>query len=352
MSFFKFLSFFTILATIANSQIFHKNTSVIERFKNWVEVHKIEVNDGHHLAHMFERFLDNDKFIELNNAKNLSYSVGHNAYSGMDTDEFSEFMRFKTNAQMFSKENAFLRGSIPIILQQQQYNDFDFVSLPISIDWRLKGVVNNVRDQGQCGSCWSFSGTSAVETAVAIKTGKLYDLSEQQSVSCAGLKYGNLGCNGGMYNNLWNWDKSGICSENDYPYKSGTTTETGSCQTTCSPISETKVSSYINVTPYSDDAMMSALVIGSVSIAIQASSRSFQLYNDGIYTDLQDCGNDLDHAVILTGYGSNAGQDYYILRNSWGQDWGNGGYMLIGKGSQYKPNGMCGLLMEPMYPIV
>lgn len=347
-NFLKLLSFIASLIVLVNSQLFHPDPSVINRFRNWVDKHKIQSRDNHHLAHMFENWLTNDKFIFETNARNLSYTVGHNAFSGMNSDEFAEYMGFRTNQELFAKGSKFLRGQVNTV---EQDVIVDLNELQSSIDWRKRGVVNVIQNQLFCGSCWAFSGTSTIESAVAIKTGHLYDLSEQQAVSCAGLKYGNLGCNGGMYNNLFNWDKTGMCSEESYPYTSGLTKETGSCQTTCTPISETKVKSYVTVTPYSDSSMMAALNVEPINIAIQADSKSFQMYNSGIYTDLQGCGNNLDHAVVLVGYSSENGQDYYILRNSWG-DWGESGYMRIGRGSQYGKYGMCGLLSEPMYPVV
>ncbi len=367
--------FFCLLASMlvvsANPLTTYRDSSVIERFRNWVDVHSIQARDDHHLAHMFENWLDNDKFIEFTNSRNLTYTLGHNAYSGMNTEEFSEFMGFKANSDFLTKGDGFLRGSVPTV---QQGDVLDLSALPASVDWRSKGAVSAVRNQQSCGSCWAFSGTSTIESAVAIKTGNLYDLSEQQSVSCAGLKYGNLGCNGGMYNNLWNFakDNSGICSETAYPYTSGNG-DTGSCVKTCTPVAGTKVSSYVTVTPQSDAALMTALTVEPVSIAIEADTKSFQLYQKGIYSDFEGCNANsktkgansqpnIDHAVVLVGYGSQNGQDYYILRNSWGTTWGdvsettngvsNAGYMLIARGSQYGPWGMCGVLYEPMYPVV
>lgn len=371
-----FLKLFTFILTLnlvfSNSLNSCRDSSVIERFKNWVKIHKIQARDDSHLSHIFDNWLSNDKFIFETNAKNLSYTLGHNAFSGMNSEEFSEYMGFRANAELFSKGSSFLRGSIPTIKQ-----DFvlDLESLPTSIDWRSKGVVSQIRQQGQCGSCWAFSGTSTVESAVAIKSGHLYDLSEQEAVSCAGLKYGNLGCNGGMYDGLWNWAKAngGICLETSYPYTSGTTQQTGSCQTTCTPVSGTKVSSYVDVQPNSDTALMTALTVGPISIAIEADTQSFQLYHSGIYSDFTGCNSNsktkgdnsqpnIDHAVVIVGYGSENGQDYYILRNSWGTGWGdvsgstngnsNAGYMKISRGSQYGPFGMCGVLYDPMYPVV
>jgi len=359
-NFLKFLSFIAGLVIVVNSQLSHSDSSVIERFKNWVDTHRIQANDDHHLAHMFENWLDNDKFIEETNAKNLTYTVGHNAFSGMNSEEFAEFMGFRANQELLAKGDGFLRGSVPIV---QQEGIMDLESLPTSVDWRTRGVVSEVRNQLLCGSCYSYSAVSALESAVAIKTGHLYDLSEQQIVSCSGIRYGNLKCNGGMYSNSWNYvkDNNGICSEADYPYTSGNG-DGGSCIKGCTPVAGTKVQSYVDVTPKSDTAMMTALTVGPISISIEADQKSYQMYLSGIYNDYEGCnansktkGADsqpnIDHAVVLVGYGTENGQDYYILRNSWG-DWGENGYMRISRGSQYGSWGVCGVLYDPMYPVV
>lgn len=360
-SFLKSFGIIASLASMANSQIFHPDSSVIERFRNWVDTHRIQANDEHHLAHMFENWLSNDKFIEQHNAKNLTYTVGHNAFSGMNSEEFAEFMGFRANQELLAKDKRFLRGSVPTV---EQEGIMDLESLPTSVDWRTNGVVSDIRNQKSCGSCWAFSGTSTVESAVAIKTGHLYDLSEQQSVSCAGLRYGNLGCNGGYYSGLWDFskDNNGICSEASYPYTSGNG-DTGSCIKGCTPVSGTKVQSYVDVTPNSDTAMMTGLTVGPISIAIEADTRSFQLYSNKIYNDYEGCNSNsktkgadsqpnIDHAVVLVGYGTENGQDYYILRNSWDTTWGENGYMRIARGNKYAPYGVCGVLYDPMYPVV
>lgn len=369
---YKFLSFVIVLVSVgANTLNSHRDSSVIERFKNWVEEHHIFARDDHHLAHMFDNWVSNDKFIEETNSRNLSYTLGHNAFSGMNSEEFGEFMGFRANQDLLAKGDGFLRGSIPTV---QQGDVLDVSALPTEVDWRTKGVVNAVQNQASCGSCWAFSATASLESASAIKYGKLPKLSEQQLVSCAGLKYGNLGCNGGNYFSAWNYvkDVGGQCSESSYPYTSGNG-DTGSCVKGCSAVSGTKVTSYVDVTPNSDSALMTALTVGPVSIAIEADTRSFQLYNGGIYSDFTGCNKNsgtkgansqpnIDHAVVLVGYGSSSGQDYYILRNSWDTTWGdvkgttngvsNAGYMLIARGSQYGPYGMCGVLYDPMQPVV
>ena len=369
--FLKSFSFVAGLFVVVNSQLLYPYSSVIEKFRNWVDTHRIQPNDDHHLAHMFDNWLSNDKYIEETNAKNLSYTVGHNAFSGMNSEEFAEFMGFRANQEFMAKGSGYLRGNVKT---DQQEKIMDLENLPTSVDWRSKGVVSDIRNQLQCGSCYSYSAVSTLESAVAINTGKLYDLSEQEIVSCS-VKYGNLKCNGGYYNSAWNFvkDNDGLCSEADYPY----TSENGdgeSCIKGCTPVSGTKVQSYVDVTPNSDTAMMTALTVGPLSIAIEADQKSYQMYHSGIYSDYEGCNANsktkgvdslpnIDHAVVLVGYGSENGQDYYILRNSWGVEWGdvngktngnsNAGYMLIARNSEkYAPWGMCGILYDPMYPVV
>ena len=351
--FLKLFSFVASLFVIVNSQLSHSDSSVIERFRNWVDTHRIQANDDHHLAHMFENWLSNDKFIFETNAKNLTYTVGHNAFSGMNSDEFAEFMGFRANQELLAKGSRFLRGSVPTV---QQEGIMDLESLPTSVDWRSKGVVTNVKDQGSCGSCWSFSTTGALEGIYAISNGNLVSFSEQQLVDCDyGLRK-NHGCNGGLMDDAFSFISSngGLCSEESYPYVSGTTKKEGTCQISCKLVSGSKISKYTDVTANSDNAMMTALAQQPVAVAIDATT-DFQLYKSGVFT--AKCGTDLNHGVLLVGYGSQNGLDYYILKNSWSSDWGMEGYVLLGKGNDPvngKPYnngaGQCGVLGMASYP--
>lgn len=365
-NFLKVFSFFTIFVLTLSNQLrtsctnsytntnLYKNSSVFERFENWVETHRIEARDEHHLAHMFENWLSNDKFIEETNSKNLTYTLGHNAYSGMNSEEFGEFMGFRANQELLSGENKFLRGSVPTV---QQSEKLDLSALPTSVDWRTKGVVTNVKSQGNCGSCYSFSSTGALEGIYAITHGNLVSFSEQQIVDCDNGLNKAHGCNGGLMDQVFSYVSSngGLCSEQDYPYVSGTTQKAGTCQTSCKLVSGSKISKYTDVTPNSDNAMMTALAQQPISVAIQANQKEYQLYNSGVFT--APCGADLDHGVLLVGYSSDNGQDYYILKNSWGTSWGMGGYVLLGKGNDpatgkpyNKGAGQCGVLSEGSFP--
>jgi KDEL-tailed cysteine endopeptidase len=323
------------------------SATLIDRFYAWAETHKIAIPEGEHeLLHLLTNWKNNDIIIEETNAKNLSYTLGHNAFSGMSSEEFAEHMHFG----IIITKSASLRGvSAPVD-----------VSLPTSVDWRTQGVVSEIQDQGSAGTCYSFGTSCAVESAIAIKTGLLSKLSEQQIVDCSTIKNGgpNFGIGGGTIAPTFEWigKTDGLCSEEAYPYVSGTTGKTGTCQKTCTKVSGSDVQSVVNVKPNSDADMMTALSKTVVSIAIEADQSSFQLYKSGVFTG--KCGTTLDHAVALVGYGTVDGLDYYILRNSWGQ-WAMGGYMLIGRGNDPatgKPynngNGQCGLLMEASYPVM
>ena len=231
----------------------------------------------------------------------------------------------------------------------------DSETLPDSVDWVSKGAVTAVKNQGQCGSCWSFSTTGALEGAYSIKNGNLQEFSEQELVDCDNFKNGGSdhGCNGGLMDNAFAWIKKngGLCTENEYPYVSGTTTTSGTCDKSCTNVKGSDIISYTDVSPNSDESMMAALTKQPVSVAIQADQKDFQLYNSGVFTG--SCGTQLDHGVLLVGYGSETNEDYYVIKNSWGNTWGDNGYIKIGRGSQYNDgNGQCGVLMQGSYPTV
>ncbi len=206
------------------------------------------------------------------------------------------------------------------------------LTLPTSVDWVTvtPAVVNPVKDQGQCGSCWAFSAVAAMESDYAIRTGTLYSLSEQNFVSCSFLQ-GNLGCNGGMYGRAWNYAKKNpIQSEATYPYTSGTTTKSGSCV-----YDRTKgivgVASFTTVGT-DNNSIMAAIAQQPCSVALEADTAYFQTYTSGVLTNATACGTTMDHAVEAVGYGVDptAGA-YYLVRNSWSASWGDQGYLKIGQ---------------------
>ena len=217
-------------------------------------------------------------------------------------------------------------------------------TLPESIDWSQKGAVTAVKNQGQCGSCWAFSTTGSVEGINYINNGNLVSLSEQQLVDCAG-SYGNQGCNGGLMDNAFQYiiHEGGLCSESTYPYQG----VQQKCQSSsCSKV--VQISGYTDVPQQNEDALMSAVAQQPVSIAIEADQSSFQFYSGGVMTG--SCGHNLDHGVLVVGYGSMNGSDYWKVKNSWGPSWGMDGYILLGRGSSFQPHGQCGILDSASYP--
>jgi C1A family cysteine protease len=218
---------------------------------------------------------------------------------------------------------------------------------PDSIDWREKGAVTEVKDQGQCGSCWTFSSTGAVEGAWAISKGQLLDLSEQQLVDCAtGLAYGSHGCNGGQMEGAFKYvSQYGQCALSAYPY----TAKDGTCQKCSSVVS---ISACADVEPNNQLALKTAVAKQPVSIAIEADTRYFQFYSGGVLTS-SNCGNELDHGVLIVGYGADeSGQKYWLVKNSWSNTWGENGYVRIARTESINDPGICGVAMDPSFPIV
>jgi C1A family cysteine protease len=149
----------------------------------------------------------------------------------------------------------------------------------------------------------------------------------------------------------WIGDNGGLCSEHDYPYVSGETKKSGTCQSACTPVSNSKISEFIDIVKSSDDEMMQAVYKQPVSIAIEADQREFQLYKSGVFTGT--CGTQLDHGVLLVGYGTENSADYYLVKNSWSTAWGSNGYIKLGRGKQYNNgDGQCGLLLQGSFPLL
>lgn len=214
------------------------------------------------------------------------------------------------------------------------------ISIPSSIDWRKKGAVTGVKNQKQCGSCWAFAATGALEAQYFRKTGTLVSLSEQNLVDCTS-SYGNDGCNGGYPNNAFKYIKDhGIDSEKSYPYQN----RQNSCK--FNPKKSAASSYGYGIIPKGNEQkMIEALAtVGPLSIAIDNSHHSFKFYSSGIYNEPHCNPNKLEHAVLAVGYD----KDYYIIKNSWGTRWGENGYIRIARNR----NNLCGVASLASYPKV
>jgi len=337
---------FLTLALIAASAVaenVHDRAFYEAKFFNWMTEHSVKATDGSHFVAMLKNFADNDDVITTHNAGKSTYQLGHNQFSHMNQAEWKEYVH-KGLTRPEERVAGATTHSAPA----------DMTSVPDSIDWTALGSVTPVKDQGQCGSCWSFSTTGAMEGAYKNKYGTLESFSEQNFVDCDNRKNGgkDMGCNGGLMDNAFDWaaKNGGVCTESGYPYVSGTTKTAGSCdQSSCTVNANSAPKSHTDVQTDSDSAMMSALAQQPVSIAIQADQSAFQLYKSGVFTAA--CGDSLDHGVLAVGYGTMDGLDYYKVKNSWGSTWGDAGYILLGRGSAYPKTGQCGMLSgPPSYP--
>mmetsp|Transcript_47716 Transcript_47716/g.114614 ORF Transcript_47716/g.114614 Transcript_47716/m.114614 type:complete len:468 (+) Transcript_47716:52-1455(+) len=279
-------------------------------------------------------FKSNARYIEEENAKGHSYVLGITEFADMTADEFA-----MTHLGL-AKSHPW--GGLSHAGTHVTRN----ATLPASVDWRSKGAVTPVKNQASCGSCWAFSTTGSLEGAWQIATGKLVSLSEQQLVDCS-TSFGNEGCNGGLMDNGFKYaEQKNLCTESSYPYLARSSIcKASSC---ASGIPKGSVTGYKDVKADDTEALMDAVAQQPVSIAIEADKTVFQLYKGGVLSG--DCGSQLDHGVLVVGYGTDNGQDYWIVKNSWGASWGMQGYVKLLRGK--KGAGECGIKSQASYPVV
>jgi len=265
-------------------------------------------------------------YINEMNEKNLTFKLEENHFIGREFINMNEFIKNDECHNCFTSSKK----------------------VPKSVDWRRNNAVTIVKNQGDCGSCWSFSSTGSIEGINAIKNNVLLNVSEQQLVDCS-VKYGNKGCDGGLMDYAFKYViDDGLCSEEQYPY----TGQQDFCKSIqCKTI--VRINDYSDIQPNREDVLKVAVAQQPVSVAIQANLTSFKFYKSGIYQD-PDCGNQLDHGVLIVGYGydSNYDLDYWIVKNSWSEEWGENGYVKILRNYEQNPSGMCGIALQPSIPLI
>lgn len=284
------------------------------------------------LFYRYDVFKANWLRIEEHNADSTQkYTMGANQFMDLTSDEFGQIymsgmLTKPTNRKV--REGKAQCSSNPAGSTSEK-----------TVDWEAKGMVSAIKNQGQCGSCWSFSSTGALESSWAIKNSKTpVPLSEQQLMDCS-WSYGNMGCNGGLMDYAFEYwiDNGGACTEADYPY---TAQSSHTCKK-CTPVAQ--VASCADVAQENPDALKAQIAKAPVSIAIEADQSAFQFYKSGVLTGL--CGKRLDHGVLAVGFDDTYSTPYWKVKNSWGESWGMQGYVLIEQAGD-----KCGVEMDPSFP--
>jgi len=271
-------------------------------------------------------FSANAQLVDEVNSKELPYRLALNHLADWTRDEYEGLLGFKPRP-------------IPEALRLGTHIPSGAATLP-SLDWVARGAVTPVKNQGQCGSCWSFSTTGGVEGAWQIATGRLVELSEQELVDCSTA---NNGCGGGLMDRAFEYfEGHNICSESAYPYHASD----GNCRLPCSGVAIPRggVKGYTDVRG-GESGLLSAIQNQPISIAVDAQGTNWQLYRGGVLTAY--CGQSLDHGVLAVGYGSDGRHEYWKVKNSWGAGWGEGGYIRIVRGRN-----SCGISNSASYPQV
>ncbi|KAH8307751.1 hypothetical protein KR044_012243, partial [Drosophila immigrans] len=278
-------------------------------------------------------FVENKKLIESHNrryaAGEESYKMGVNQFTDLRSKEFQEVVLSRINA------NDLTVGITEI------YTPSPSVNIPGSIDWREKGAVTRVKNQGGCGSCWAFASIGTLEGQHFIKNRELISLSEQNLVDCS---KNNNGCNGGWPETALNFikDNGGVDTEDSYPYEE----KDGECRFNPANVGA-KVTGTVGVASEDESALAAAVAEkGPISVAVDASL--FQHYEGGVLNE-PSCQGGVNHGVVVVGYGHDSnGGDYWLVKNSWGDWWGENGYIRMARNR----DNQCSIASHGVYPLV
>ncbi|KDP30997.1 hypothetical protein JCGZ_11373 [Jatropha curcas] len=305
-------------------------------YERWRSHHTVSTS-LHEKHRRFNVFKHNVMHVHNTNKLDKPYKLKLNKFADLTSHEFRN-----SYAGSKIKHHRMFRGT-PEGNVSFMYENVDRV--PPSVDWRKKGAVTGVKDQGQCGNCWAFSTVVAVEGINQIKTNKLVSLSEQELVDCDTEQ--DQGCDGGLMDYAFEFikQKGGLTTEANYPYEA----EDGTCDSKKENSPAVSIDGYEKVPENDENALLKAVANQPVSVAIDAGGSDFQFYSEGVFTG--SCGTELDHGVAIVGYGTTLdGTKYWIVKNSWGEEWGEKGYIRMKRGISEK-EGLCGIAMEASYPI-
>ncbi|XP_062209306.1 ervatamin-C-like [Phragmites australis] len=308
---------------------------MMDRFLRWQAAYNRSYPTAEEKQQRFEVYRRNIEYIEATNrAGNLTYQLGENQFTDLTEEEFLDMYAMKGMTGRVhggARANASLSEGVA-------------VDAPTSVDWRSNGAVTPIKNQGpSCSSCWAFVTAATIESITKIKTGKLVSLSEQELIDCDPY---DGGCNLGYFVNGYRWviQNGGLTTEANYPYQA----RRNYCSRSKAANHAAKISDYVQV-PAGEAELQRAVAQQPVAAAIEMGG-SLQFYSGGVFSG--QCGTRMNHAITVVGYGADAstGLKYWIVKNSWGQSWGERGYLRmrrdVGRG------GMCGIALDLAYPVV
>ncbi len=306
------------------------NSMSTQRFADYIQTYNKSYDSYQEYEDAFNNFIFNIEWIERS-ADIYDHKLSVNQFTDIHPRNFHHTYKGYRNSQKTRSCKTFQSSTNTSVL-------------PDSVDWRDHNVVTPVKDQGQCGSCWSFSATGAMEGAWAIRSGSLVSLSEQQLIDCS-KSYGDFGCNGGEMDSAFRYAIDyDMCAEKEDPYQA----EVDTCIECEASVT---FSTCVDVTSNNQKHLKEAVAQGPVSVAIEADTAAFQFYSSGIINN-EACGTNLDHGVLIVGYGEEEGQMYWLVKNSWSASWGDQGYVKILRTDSENDPGVCGIAMQPSYPVV
>ncbi|KAL6650398.1 hypothetical protein ACP70R_009323 [Stipagrostis hirtigluma subsp. patula] len=322
-------------SAVVEARGLNDDSVMLARHENWMAQYGRVYNDDAEKMRRFKIFKENNKFIEAFNAGNHKFLLGVNQFADLTNEEF--------------RDTKTIRGLKPGGMRVPtgfRYENANLAALPATVDWRKKGAVTPIKNQGTtCGSCWAFAAVASIEGITKLSTGKLVSLSEQELVDCD-INDMDGGCDGGWADGAFNFTikNGGLTTEASYPY----TGKDGKCQTAKAATSAVTIKGYEYVPINDEAALMKAVANQPVTVSIDGGDKMFQFYSSGVMTG--SCGTELDHVITAIGYGMESdGTKYWLLKNSWGTTWGESGYVRMEKDISDK-KGMCGLAMDPSYP--
>ncbi|KAK7262619.1 hypothetical protein RJT34_30194 [Clitoria ternatea] len=333
------LVLFLIIFTIRTSKVVSRRLLepfLTERHEKWMVQYGKIYKDEAEKEKRFQIFNKNVEFIEsFNAAGDKSFNLSINQFADLDNKEFEALL---INGQ---KKVLNIETTTKTSFRYENVTD-----IPDTMDWRKKGAVTPIKDQGICGSCWAFATVAAIEGINQITTGRLVSLSEQELVDC--VQGESEGCRGGYVEDAFEFvmKKGGLESEAYYPYK-GVDKTCKAGKGTHKNVAQIK--GYEKVPSNSEKALLKAVANQPVSVYIEAKRSAFQFYSSGIFTG--KCGTHTNHAVTVVGYGIDGdGTNYWLVKNSWGTEWGENGYIRMKRDIDAK-KGLCGIATNPSYPI-